>query len=101
MKVMKNVSTVNPEDSYKDIREMEHKLLAELCSRDYDSIKKGISPIFDIDEIYRKCFKKTKKESFNKFLEWLENESGYIQFHMQNKISLTFLGRNAYIISKK
>lgn len=97
---MKNITKTNLEDSYKDIRGMEDKLLRELCSRDYHSKKTGNIPIFDIDEIYKKSFKGVQRKSFNKFLEWLEKESGYIQFHIENKISLTFLGRNACMISR-
>ena len=48
---MKNITKTNLEDSYKDIRGMEDKLLGELCSRDYHSMKTGNIPILDIVEI--------------------------------------------------
>lgn len=49
--------------------------------------------IFDIDDIYNKSFKDIEKKHFLKFLTWFAQDSEYIQFLLENKIALTFIGR--------
>lgn len=57
--------------------------------------------IFDIDDIYNKSFKDIEKKHFLKFLTWFAQDSEYIQFLLENKIALTFIGRNYCIISQQ
>ena len=68
-------------------------MLKELCSRDYHSKQTGDMVIFDIDDIYNKSFKDIEKKHFLKFLTWFAQDSEYIQFLLENKIALTFIGR--------
>ena len=83
------------------VQVLQDRLLKELCSRDYHSKQSGNMPIFDIQDIYNKTFKDTDKKQFLKFLTWLAHDSEYIQFLLQNKISLTFVGRKYCIISQQ
>lgn len=76
-------------------------MLKELCSRDYHSKQTGDMVIFDIDDIYNKSFKNIEKKHFLKFLTWFAQDSEYIQFLLENKIALTFIGRNYCIISQQ
>ena len=89
------------ENSQPNVQILQDRLLKELCSRDYHSKRSGNASIFDIDDIYEKSFKDIDKKYFLKFLTWFAEDIEYIQFLLENKIALTFIGRNYCIISQQ
>ncbi len=98
---MKDQHTIDFEKSQNAVQILQDRLLKELCSRDYHSKRLGKVPIFDIDEIYKKSFTDVEKQHFLKFLRWFAQESEYVQFLFEDKIAITFLGRNYCIISNQ
>jgi hypothetical protein len=100
-KILKDRTNRELKNSPDKVQVLQDRLLKELCSRDYHSKESGNIPIFDIQDIYNKTFKDTEKKQFLKFLTWFAQDSGYIQFLLQNKIALTFIGRNYCIISQQ
>ena len=98
---MKDQHSRDFENSFNDVQRLEDRLLKELCSRDYHSRQLGNVPLFDIDDIYKKSFTDVDEQYFLKFLRWFAQESEYIQFLFENKIAITFLGRNYCIISNQ
>jgi hypothetical protein len=98
---MREPHTIDFDNSYKDVQILQDRVLKELCSRDYHSRQLGNVPLFDIDDIYKKSFTDVDKQYFLKFLRWFAQESEYIQFLFENKIAITFLGRNYCIISNQ
>src|SRR5688572_27694647 len=98
---MREPHTIDFDNSYNDVQILQDRLLKELCSRDYHSRQLGNVPLFDIDDIYKKSFTDVDKQYFLKFLRWFAQESEYIQFLFENKIAITFLGRNYCIISNQ
>jgi hypothetical protein len=100
-KILKDHSNRHSENSQYNIQILQDRLLKELCARDYHSKQLGDMAIFDINDIYNKSFKDIEKKQFMKFLTWFAQDSEYIQFLLENKISLTFIGRNYCIISQQ
>ena len=100
-KILKDRTNRELKNSPDKVQVLQDRLLKELCSRDYHSKESGNMPIFDIQDIYNKTFKDTGKKQFLKFLTWFAQDSEYIQFLLQNKIALTFIGRNYCIISQQ
>jgi hypothetical protein len=98
---MREPHTIDFDNSYKDVQKLQDRLLKELCSRDYHSRQLGNVPLFDIHDIYKKSFTDVDEQYFLKFLRWFAQESEYIQFLFENKIAITFLGRNYCIISNQ
>ena len=98
---MKGQHAIDFEKSQNAVQILQDRLLKELCSRDFSSKRLGKVPIFDIEDIYKKSFTNVEKLYFLKFLKWFAQESGYIQFLFENKIGITFLGRNYCIISNQ
>lgn len=98
---MKDLSSTDLENSQHNVQILQDRLLKELCSRDYHSKRLGNAPIFDIDDIYKKSFKDVEKKYFLRFLTWFAEDSEYIQFLFENKIALTFIGRNYCVISQQ
>ncbi|HSF01088.1 MAG TPA: hypothetical protein VLA48_09370 [Nitrososphaeraceae archaeon] len=98
---MKDLHSIDSENFQNKVQILQDILLKELCSRDYHSKQLGNTPIFDIDDIYKKSFKDVEKKYFLRFLTWFAEDSGYIQFLFENKIGLTFIGRNYCIISQQ
>ena len=100
-KIPKDLTKKELENSPDNVQVLQGRLLKELCSRDYHSKQSGNMPIFDIQDIYIKSFKDLENKQFLKFLTWFAQNSEYIQFLLQNKIALTFIGRNYCIISQQ
>ena len=98
---MKDLHSMDLENSQDNVQILQDRLLKELCSRDYHTKRLGNAPIFDIDDIYKKSFNDIEKKYFLRFLTWFAEDSGYIQFLFENKIALTFIGRNYCIISQQ
>jgi hypothetical protein len=98
---MKDLHSKDLGNSQKNVQILQDRLLKELCSRDYHSKRLGNAPIFDIDDIYKKSFNDIEKKYFLRFLTWFAEDSEYIQFLFENKISLTFIGRNYCVISQQ
>ena len=98
---MKDLHSIDLENSQDNVQILQDRLLKELCSRDYHSKRLGNTPIFDIDDIYKKSFNDVEKKYFLRFLTWFAQDSEYIQFLFGNKIALTFIGRNYCIISQQ
>ncbi len=98
---MKDLHSIDLENSQNNVQILQDRLLKELCSRDYHSKRLGNAPIFDIDDIYKKSFNDVEKKYFLRFLTWFAQDSEYIQFLFENKIALTFIGRNYCIISQQ
>ena len=98
---MKDLHSMDLENSQDNVQILQDRLLKELCSRDYHTKRLGNAPIFDIDDIYKKSFNDIGKKYFLRFLTWFAEDSGYIQFLFENKIALTFIGRNYCIISQQ
>lgn len=98
---MKDLHSKDLGNSQKNVQILQDRLLKELCSRDYHSKRLGNAPIFDIDDIYKKSFNDIEKKYFLRFLTWFAEDSEYIQFLFENKIGITFLGRNYCIISNQ
>lgn len=98
---MKDLHSMDLENSQDNVQILQDRLLKELCSRDYHTKRLGNAPIFDIDDIYKKSFNDVEKKYFLRFLTWFAEDSGYIQFLFENKIALTFIGRNYCIISQQ
>jgi hypothetical protein len=99
-KIPKDRTNRELKNSPDNVQVLQGRLLKELCSRDYHSKQSGNMPLFDIQDIYNKSFKDLEKKQFLKFLTWFAQDSEYIQFLLQNKIALTFIGRNYCIISQ-
>jgi hypothetical protein len=100
-KILKVRPNRDLENSQDNIQFLQDRLLKDLCSRDYHSKQSGNMPIFDIEDIYNKSFKDIEKKQFLKFLTWFAQDSDYIQFLLENKIALTYIGRNYCIISRQ
>lgn len=98
---MKDLDSKNLGNSQNNVQILQDRLLKELCSRDYHSKRLGNAPIFDIDDIYKKSFNDIEKKYFLRFLTWFAEDSEYIQFLFENKIALTFIGRNYCVISQQ
>ncbi|HET8856689.1 MAG TPA: hypothetical protein VFM28_04090 [Nitrososphaeraceae archaeon] len=98
---MKDLHSKDLGNSQKNVQILQDRLLKELCSRDYHSKRLGNAPIFDIDDIYKKSFNDIEKKYFLRFLTWFAEDSEYIQFLFENKIALTFIGRNYCVISQQ
>jgi hypothetical protein len=98
---MKDLHSMDLENSQNKVQILQDRLLKELCSRDYHTKRLVNAPIFDIDDIYKKSFNDVEKKYFLRFLTWFAEDSGYIQFLFENKIALTFIGRNYCIISQQ
>ena len=98
---MKDQHSRDFETPHNDVQILQDRLLKELCSRDYHSRQLGNVPLFDIDDIYKKSFTDVDEQYFLKFLRWFAQESEYIQFLFENKIAITFLGRNYCVISNQ
>lgn len=98
---MKDLHSKDLENSQNNVQILQDRLLKELCSRDYHSKRLGNAPIFDIDDIYKKSFNDIEKKYFLRFLTWFAEDSEYIQFLFENKIALTFIGRNYCVISQQ
>lgn len=98
---MKDLHSKDLGNSQKNVQILQDRLLKELCSRDYHSKRLGNAPIFDIDDIYKKSFNDIEKKYFLRFLTWFAEDSEYIQFLFENKITLTFIGRNYCVISQQ
>lgn len=98
---MKGLDSKNLGNSQNNVQILQDRLLKELCSRDYHSKRLGNAPIFDIDDIYKKSFNDIEKKYFLRFLTWFAEDSEYIQFLFENKIALTFIGRNYCVISQQ
>ena len=100
-KILKNRYNRDLENYHDNIQVLQDRLLKELCSIDYHYKQSGNMPIFRIDDLYNKSFKDIEKKQFLKFLTWFAQDSGYIQFLLENKIALTFIGRNYCIVSQQ
>jgi hypothetical protein len=98
---MKDIYSIDSENFQNKVQILQDRLLKELCSRDYHSKRLGNAPIFDIDDIYKKSFNDIEKKYFLRFLTWFAEDSEYIQFLFENKIALTFIGRNYCVISQQ
>lgn len=98
---MKDLHSIDSENFQNTVQILQDRLLKELCSRDYHSKRLGNAPIFDIDDIYKKSFNDIEKKYFLRFLTWFAEDSEYIQFLFENKIALTFIGRNYCVISQQ
>lgn len=98
---MKDLHSKDLGNSQNNVQILQDRLLKELCSRDYHSKRLGNAPIFDIDDIYKKSFNDIEKKYFLRFLTWFAEDSEYIQFLFENKIALTFIGRNYCVISQQ
>jgi hypothetical protein len=98
-KILKDLSNRDLENPQHNVQILQDRLLKELCSRDYHSKQSDNISIVDIDDLYNKSFKDIEKKHFLKFLNWFAQDIEYIQFLLENKIALTFTGRNYCIIS--